>query len=300
MQKNKYGCLFFEGNAGGGGGSAVAKPPSLIGEDAGPQQQQQADAPKFLVGEDWSFQPDWTTKLPEEMGDSRASMAKFKSLDEMAKAHIALEQKLGSKENMVSIPTEKSNPEQVAAYRKAMGVPEKVEDYKLTPEKFPEGVAPWPKELIAPFEAIAHKHNIPPAAMKEFVAENLRQSQMGIQAQAQNMAAHVEAGQKQLQTEWGSEYPKNIDLAKAAARTVGVDVNTPGFTDPNVVKAFVALAKKISDDQFVSENGTTGGSTLTGKNLAKDIQGNPENPLNAKYKAGDADVVAQVRRLNQA
>ncbi len=302
--------LFFEGDNGGGsggaGGSCDGNSGGTLLADAGGQGGSgggqgagSGEAPKFLVGEDGAFTENWTTKLPEELGDYRNGLAKFKNVADFAKSYQGLEQKLGSKANLVAIPTDKSTPEEVGAYRKALGIPEKAEDYKLTPEKFPEGMTPWPKEIIAPFEAIAHKHNVPIAAMKEMIAENLRQSGLATQAQADAIKANLDAGRAQLQKEFGADYAKNIQLATAAAKTVGVDPSSPGFSDPAVVKGYAKLAQMLSDDKLVKGGGLDGGTTLAGPARAKDIQGNPENPQNAKYRAGDPDTVALVRRLLQ-
>ena len=64
----------------------------------------------------------------------------------------------------LGVPTDKSSPEEVAAFRTALGVPESVEEYKFAPSAMPEGMT-WSDEMSKPFAAIAHKHGIPPGAM---------------------------------------------------------------------------------------------------------------------------------------
>jgi hypothetical protein len=309
MQKHKM--LFFEGDSGGGSGGAGGSGggtgnETLIGAAGGQggagggQGGGSGEAPKFLVGEDGNFADNWTSKLPEELGDYRNGLAKFKTVADFAKSYQGLEQKLGSNAKMVAIPDDKSKPEEVAEYRKAMGIPEKPEDYKLMPEKFPEGVTPWPKELIAPFETIAHKFNVPPAAMKAFMEENIRQHVMSTAAQGEMIQASLAKGREELQKKFGDKFEPTVKGATAAVTWAGEDPQSHGFADPAVVRTIAFLRAKISEDTLVRAGaGGETGTTNTGPALAKQITTDKTHPDHAKYHEGDPDVVAKVRRLYQ-
>jgi hypothetical protein len=88
--------------------------------------------------------------------------------------------------------------------------------------------------------------------------------------------------------------PEKIELARRAAVTAGVDPTSQGFVDPQVVKAIVNLAEKLSDDKLVAGDQTGPSSTRA---RARDIMTNQSNPLYTKYQEGDAEVVDQVRRM---
>jgi hypothetical protein len=214
-------------------------------------------------------------------------------VESMAKGFNGLEQLLGKKANAIVPPTEKSSPEEVAAYRKAIGVPESPEGYQLKPEQLPEGVT-WDENVAKRAAELAHKHNVPAAAMHEFMKFDMERAALMNQAAAGMIEQQLEAGRTELQRVWGDKMPEKIELARRAAVTAGVDPSSQGFVDPQVVKAIVNLAEKLSDDKLVAGDQTGVSSTRA---RARDIMTNQANPLYARYQEGDAEVVDQVRRM---
>ena len=239
------------------------------------------DAPAPAVAE----KPEW---LPEKFW--RNDKADVESL---SKSYQGLEQLLGKKANAIVPPSEKSTPEEVAAYRKAIGVPESPEAYNLKPEQLPEGVT-WDDNVAKKAAELAHKHNVPAAAMQEFMRFDMERAALMNQAAAQMIETQLETGRAELQKVWGDKMPEKIELARRAAVTAGVDPTSQGFVDPQVVKAIVNLAEKLSDDKLVAGDQTGASSTRA---RARDIMTNQANPLYARYQEGDAEVVDQVRRM---
>lgn len=249
-----------------------------------------------------AFNKDWISHLPEALKPAEATLSKYRSVADLAQAHHSLQTLLGKKANAIIPINEKSTPEEIAAYRKALGVPEKPEEYKLKPEKLPEGVG-WNDDNGKALAALAHKHNITPAAAKEIVQymldgrskeaqESVLQTQQRVQQEhAKNVGA--------LQDLWKGDFEKNITLATRAALTVGLDPKHPGLADPEIVKAFVRFGQSMSEDKLVRGDQQNGGNFGSPGALAKDIMTNPQNPMYARYKSGEADVVAHVRDLNK-
>lgn len=229
--------------------------------------------------------PEW---LPEKFW--REDKADVESL---AKSYQGLEQLLGKKANAIPVPNEKSTPEEVAAYRKAIGVPESPEGYKLKPEQLPEGVT-WDENVAKRAAELAHKHNIPAAAMGELMKFDMERAALMNQAAANMIEEQLQQGRAELERVWGDKMPEKIELARRAAVTAGVDPTSQGFVDPQVVKAIVSLAEKLSDDKLVAGNQTGVSSTRA---RARDIMTNQANPLYARYQEGDPEVVDQVRRM---
>lgn len=248
-----------------------------------------------FVGEDGNFTDGWTQRLPEEMGEARESFSRFKSVNDLAKSYHGLQQLLGRKAHAVVVPNDKSTPEEVTAYRKALGIPEKAEEYLIRPEELPQGVD-WNDDLARPFAEIAHRHNIPPSAMRELVAQQARLEAQRSQTMAEMVHEELQQGQRTLQEAWGAKYERNLGLAAKAAQMAGVDPQSRGFMDPEVVKAFARLADMLSEDHFVKGEhaGFQGGAER-----ARDIMTNPQNPLYARYQDGESDTVDLVRRLLQ-
>ncbi|MEO6103592.1 MAG: hypothetical protein ABIP44_08140, partial [Pseudoxanthomonas sp.] len=250
-----------------------------------------------FAGPDGTFTDGWTSRLPEELGEYRNGLAKFKTVADFARSYQGLEQKLGSKANLVAVPTEKSTPQEMASYRKALGIPENPGDYKLETGPLPEGFQ-VDEHKMAQFSQLAHKLNIPPSAAKELLAYDIQRERARNEVLGQMALEKLEQGRQVLQQTFGQNYDAHIELAVKAAKTVGVNVQSPGFTDPQVVIAFSRLAQKISDDQFVTPSGQAG-SHLSGAARAKDIQSNKSNPDHEKYRSGDRDTIALVRSLLQ-
>jgi hypothetical protein len=229
--------------------------------------------------------PDW---LPEKFW--REDKADVEAL---SKSYQGLEQLLGKKANSVPVPNEKSTPEEVSAYRKAIGVPDSPEGYKLKPEQLPEGVS-WDENVAKRAAELAHKHNIPASAMSELMKFDMERAALMNQAAASMIESQLESGREELQRVYGDKMPEKIELARRAAVTAGVDPSSQGFVDPQVVKAIVSLAEKISDDRLVEGNQTGISST---KARARDIMTNATNPLYQRYQDGDSEIVDQVRRM---
>jgi hypothetical protein len=229
--------------------------------------------------------PEW---LPEKFWRNDKA-----DVEALSKSYQGLEQLLGKKANSIVPPTEKSSPEEVAAYRKAIGVPESPEGYQLKPEQLPEGVT-WDESVAKRAAELAHKHNVPAAAMQEFLKFDMERAAMMNQAAATMIDAQLEAGRTELQKVYGDKFGEKIELARRAALTVGVDPASQGFVDPQVVKAIVSLAEKLSDDKLVAGDQTGVSSTRA---RARDIMTNESNPLYAKYQEGDPETVDQVRRM---
>ena len=171
--------------------------------------------------------------------------------------------------------------------------PESPEGYNLKPEQLPEGVT-WDDNVAKRAAELAHKHNVPAAAMQEFMQFDMERAAMMQQAAATMIDAQLQQGRAELECVYGDKMPEKIELARRAALTAGVDPASQGFVDPAVVKAIVSLAEKLSDDKLVAGDQTSVSST---RSRARDIMTNQANPLYARYQEGDPEVVDQVRRM---
>jgi hypothetical protein len=243
------------------------------------------------VQPDGTLADGWTNHLPDDAVPYKETLARYKTVPDMAKALAHANALVGRK---LGVPNEKSSPEEVAAYRKALGVPESLEEYDFTPDQVPEGFA-WDKQAMAPFAEAAHKHNVPPAAMKELA---------GLFAQYESSKLDVVQGmfdqQRQeaiatLQKEWGADFQKNVAVAKQAAKLAGVNSGSHGFSDPEVVRGFVRMAQMLSEDKV--GRGLATPDMMGGKARAMDVMRNPENPWHKRYSEGDAEAVALVTGL---
>lgn len=214
-------------------------------------------------------------------------------VEAMAKGVHGLEQLLGKKSKAIVPPNEKSTPEEVAEFRKAIGVPNTPDEYQTKPDALPEGMT-WDDNLDKSFRQLAHKHNIPSAAVKEFIAFDLQRQQAMQAAQAHMLEQQVQSGIATLKQTYGTELDAKIEQAKLVAASAGIPVTDPMWLSPNAVKLALWARDRMSDDKIIDPGANTMSSAAA---RATDIQTNPQNPLYKRYQEGDAETVDLVRRL---
>jgi len=78
--------------------------------------------------------PAWMAQLPDDLKRD-PGFTKFTTIGDLGKAYKELEGKIGK---VVAVPGPDATPEEKAAYRKAIGVPEKSTEYKLGEIKLPD------------------------------------------------------------------------------------------------------------------------------------------------------------------
>ena len=258
-----------------------------------PTPESPATSTGFL-NEKGEFSQGWIDRLPKEYQENAAQYASFKDLPSLLKSYSHAQKMLGGKANAITIPGEDATPEEKTEFFRKIGVPEDVGEYSVKPANLPEG-AEWDESAIAKFNAVAHANGVTPKAMDQILAAYAEYATVQAEQAAQQEKAHHEANRKALADEWGAKYDSNLALAKRAAQSVGADLNSPGFSDPAVVKAFQRLASHISDDRLVTSDSPA--TAMIGKARAFDIMKNQANPLYAKYQAGDRDTARLVTDL---
>lgn len=154
--------------------------------------------------------PGWTAAATKELkADPRfmAYAAKFKSFDEAVKSALDLDSKVGG---MISIPTDKSTPEEIAAYYAKVGVPSKPEEYKL--DRNPELLVNESEE--AEFKKFLFDNHVPQSlagSLHKMLGERAAKVLVDF---ATRQAEAKTALQADLQKEWGNEFGDNIKIAQ--------------------------------------------------------------------------------------
>ncbi len=223
-------------------------------EVATPPQSAAIDTTAALVE---THQSDWRTKLPENFNSDPSLKA----------------------------PNDQSTPEQVAAWRKIVGAPQKPEDYgaSLKPEALPD--EQWRKEDDDGIRAIFHKHNATPGMVRdvmEFYGNSVKQGMERLIANEQAFTSEQVAA---LKTEWGSTYDANKSLSDRFAASIGLKPNHPFLQDAEVVKAHFLATKMMSEDKLVAGTPVSaGGSTRA---LAQDIMDPVSNSALARQYRGE-------------
>ena len=301
--------MFFAPDDGSGGGSGtpsgVAQPgapaPALTGNgglEVSHEQSLVGQAPATsYIRDDGSFADGWTNQLPEEFAGARDSLAKFKTFPDLVRAYDSANRLVGRKG--VLMPTPESSSEEVTAFRKALGVPETADGYAAVAKpqgELPQGLL-WNDDIAKSYYEVAHRHNVSAEAMKELTELNMKQREFEMQAQIESVNETKHRGLAHLRQTWGADFDRNIAVAQRAAALAGVDVNSYGWRDPEVVKVVVRMANMMGEDKFVGAGTSLPVGSADLRVRAMDIMRNPANPLHQRYRDGDVDVQSQVRNM---
>jgi len=190
----------------------------------------------------------WTQQLPKEYRENpeySKALTGFEKLDDFAKSYFELTKKS-------DIPGEKATPEEVTAFWKKLGYPEKPDQYAVAKE-----------ENAGTFVAAAHAARLTDAQAKELwkhVSEGTaRQYAAGQQAMAAQMADTDAA----LKKEYGDKYETTLELMKRGMGSSGVQqllLSTGLAGNPAIVKAFIALgAAQRESGSPMSDASSSGG-----------------------------------------
>jgi hypothetical protein len=168
--------------------------------------------------------PDWYAQLSADAVGEEPSLRDWvksigaKDLDGLAK--IARDNQKAVREGgRVKVPGEGASQAEVAEFRKAIGVPEKADGYKLPALKDAEGNdVPMNNAKLAAITAAAHKHGIPAGALEATLQEIA-------QADANDLAAtEIELTQKaeaHVKT-WGADKAAKLEAIDQVASKFGL------------------------------------------------------------------------------
>lgn len=186
----------------------------------------------------------WRDSLPAEIREA-PSLGKYQDVASLAKGYVEAQTLIGRKGAI--IPKEGDGPEVTAAFRQAMGVPDKAEGYEIkVPDGLPEGV--WNDAAAGQFRTWAHELGLTPA-QAQGLAE--RYAQMGGAAVQQT----AEATETELRKEWGVAFPAKVKAANDALRNIGGDeladyLKTSGLGNhPAMVRAWAKIGEGMGEDR---------------------------------------------------
>jgi len=223
--------------------------------------------------------PALPTGLPLSQGLTDAGLkthqglAKFQTVDALAKSYIELD-KLRNERTGVKPLTAESTPEEIAAYRAAMGVPERWEQYEVETPEYPEALAPT-AETVAAFRQTAHTLHLTPAQLEgifQFHAQDLAQQAA---AQQEALQAQNAEGMQVLQQKYGANAVPYVKMAQeyvtrrfgpeALIELDGLSVKDPETqqrmtlgSSPTFLSILIENARATGHDQFVMADGRSG------------------------------------------
>lgn len=274
--------VITSGEQGGSGGGSLLTAEQGGGAPLTSVQTGSENPYASLIQPDGSFVDGWPNLLADDRyADVRATAANYKDLPSLLKglkdSKAAAMQRL---DGMVKVPGQDAKPEDVAAYRKALGIPETPEAYAFDKVQIPQGVELDPA-AIAEFQKTSHELGLTPAQAAKLVEFQAGLEARSVESFQREQAAALEAEGAKLQQAWGPKYQEKVSLAHRAAATFGLDPESPIFRSAEAVMAFAKIGESISEDKLVS--GETISNRLGPEQQADDIIKNSANPLHKAY-----------------
>lgn len=205
---------------------------------------------------------DWRVGMD---GDLKEFADRFTSPVDMAKAALDLRK---ANSSMIRVPGKDAKPEQVAAFRKAIGAGDSEAAYEAAFSKPADDaeLSDTDKAVRGKVAQVLLKHNAPVALAGELETV-VSEVAEGLEAERERVAVKArEDAQAALKKEWGADYESNAALAVRAAQTFGgqdfIDfvnqtvVNGQKLGDhPLFIKAFGQIGRRMGEGAFIGAVG---------------------------------------------
>lgn len=249
--------------------------------------------------------PDWYSSLSAEVGEGQSASnldvvkaKNWQSVDDIVKGYREAERALRDG-GRVKVPGEGASAEEIAAYHKAIGVPEDAKGYEIPqPKDADDNPIEINTALAERIAASAHKHGVPKAALDALLAEEIdvqiAEYDKLVQAQQKAAGEHVKS--------WGEDRDNMMAQVNAAAKEAGLtqaDMEYLRGMPSGAGKALDMLAKfgsNFTEDSLVRGQSRTFGMNAEQAQAEIDaIKGDPD--LRAKAMVPNS---AEYQRYNRA
>ncbi len=207
----------------------------------------------------------WTAGLTKQLKSAPEAakfLAKFKTMDDAIKGYMELESKQGG---MVALPTDKSSPEEIAAFYAKVGVPSKPEEYKLDRT---DGLD-YDDTQEKAFKDELHKNHVPQDVANWIYKQMGERTKAAIEARSARMEEDKTALRARLEKEHGPQYGAFISTMQqgiarygskeliAALKKTGLEYNY------EVVQHFHRLGQLVKPDNAAQRGGQPAGRKST-------------------------------------
>jgi hypothetical protein len=205
----------------------------------------------------------WRSELPDALKEND-TFKSYATKNDLWKGHIDLSDKVKDYEsklaNAILKPGENATPEEMAAYRKAIGVPDKPEDYQFTKPKLPDGL-PYDESIETWFRNTAYELDLSSSA-----AGGLFEKWNGLMVdvfnkQTADKKAYVDSLMSDIKKEWGNDYNVKAEVAKRGQEkliSVATDQkfkewlgNYKPESNPMLFRLFSLVGENAMDTKFV-------------------------------------------------
>ena len=240
---------------------------------------------------------DWKASLSDEVRADK-SLENIKDIESLAKSYVHAQKLVGAEK--IPVPNKYATEKDWDAVYEKLGRPKSADGYKY---QLPEEQK-VDETALKNFSAQAHKLGLLPTQAQGVV--NFYNEMMGKQvADADSVAlAQREKAMTELKTEWGQAFDQKLQKANNVVSQVfpkgimsmNLEDGTKIGDQPEVIKAFAALADKMGEDNIVQASGPT---YLTPKELDKQIGSLTADPQSAYWQKNHPNHAEAVKEVEQ-
>lgn len=222
----------------------------------------------------------WNANLPQDLRED-ATLSRFKTLEEQAKAHKELRAKAGS---MINVLKDDSTDDEKRDHYSKLGCPKDATGYQLS---LPEGID-MPQETINWFSETAHALGLSKTAGEALFTKYLDKEINERNERGNEVARESQKTKEDLQRIWGRDFEANMNVgnnvfSQMFSPNTQAKIQKLGLqNDPDFIKDLVGIGGKVGED---STSGTHGKGValsidsiraeMTELNGAKDYWDNP-------------------------
>ncbi len=221
------------------------------------EEQQVEQGGQGSAGGQGSVSGGWKDSLPADVKGAPVLSSYDNTPEGLSKAmtgYLNLEKLLGHEK--VPIPKDANDTEGWNRYSKAMGIPEKSDDYGLADAKIPENLSKSGLQFDKKeFAEVMHTHKVHPSAVKGlwevFQQKNIQMYTKAVEAQKETVNKAINA----LKGEWGDSYQMNVELGQTVINKFSADQDSNDWvtavlsTDPRGIKFLSKIGEQFAENK---------------------------------------------------
>jgi hypothetical protein len=245
-----------------------------------------------------------SSMLADEGLRTHQGLTKFKDVDALAKSYLEV-QALKDKNTGVKPLGENATPEEIAAYRQGMGVPDAPEKYEFGELQFPEAVAPtqeqlnsWrqtfhalhltPQQVQGIMQAYAGEMSQNWTTLEAAQTDEVRQQQEALQQKyGAQWVPMVKMAQESIRRVYGEEALESLNFAPGQEKAMG--------NNPVVIDMAIKLARYEGHDKFIIADSK--GALLDREGAESQLRALYARRLAAKDDGERAAINEEIKRL---
>jgi hypothetical protein len=280
---------------GGEDNAAIVDTPVVVpaaGDNAPADNTSQSFDYTKMVTADGGLAENWREALPEDIRNERC-LDSIKTVGTLAKSFVSAQKMIGA--NKIALPGENATADEIDAFHRALGRPDKQDDYSVEGIELPEGIE-LDDQLVNGFREYAFKHGMSQKDFAEAIAFDVQRVANSMQAQQQAAAEEYNTTLGKLKTEWGESFDQNIAQCNKALTTFGLmDL----FEEKGLLNNYDAITALTRIGAAMSESKLKGGEFTTPTDPQSQLDEIISNPDHAYYKKDHPGHDAAVRRVNE-